>query len=295
MRLAFQLCVCHSLVNVIFLAAHNVAFPPLAEDLFEMFDLNDIAAEYARVLPNGEKNAIRKTYKGHIKRLAVNGHFDAVKVDANGPDTLLGMMSVPEEEWNIHFVRNKEIDRGFSTETRAKLPKAMGMSKGLIPKQVWDSSVLGELSPLNTAKADKQTASAKPATPGTPNPMATPNATGVGATSRPKPQQGLVQEATRPKRSTKRSYRDSSFEGYGEGFLDDDQGGETGYSTGEADNAGATVKRRKKVLTGDSPAVSPTEYPDSLLTRLQNPGGGNSASQQYSSMRQAYGPGMVGA
>jgi hypothetical protein len=253
-----------------------------------MFGLNDVAAEYARVLPNGEKNAIRKTYKGHIKRLAVNGHFDAVKVDANGPDTLLGMMSVPEEEWNIHFVRNKEIDRGFSSETRAKLPRAMGMAKGLIPKHTWDSSVLGELSPFSTGKAEKQTTPAKQATPGTPIPAAT--VAMAGAVARPKPHQALAQEATRPKRAgKKRSYGDSSFEGYGEGFLDDELVGEAGYSTGEADNGGATVKRRKKVLTGDSP--SPNEYPDSLLTRLQNPG----STQQYSPMRQAYGPGMVGA
>jgi hypothetical protein len=283
----------YSWVNKVRPAAHSVAFPPLAEDLFEMFGLNDIAAEYARVLPSGEKNAIRKTYKGHIKRLAVNGHFDAVKVDENGPDTLLGMMCFPKEEWNIHFVRNKELDRGLSAETRAKLPKAMGMSKGLIPKQVWDSSVLGELSPLNTIKAEKaekSNLSGKLTTPGTPIPAATAAANGAqGASSRPKPQQGLVQEATRPKRSVnKRSYRDSSFEGYGEGYLDDELGGEGGYSTGEADNGGgATAKRRKKVLSGDSS----DEYPDSLLTRSQNPG----SAQQYTSMRQTYGPGMVGA
>jgi hypothetical protein len=205
-----------------------------------LFGLTGLAAEVARVLPNGEKNAIRKTYKGHIKRLGVNGHFDSVKTDPNRPDGLLAMMKFPQEEWFIHHVKGKEIDNGFSSDTRAKMPKAVSMSKGTVPKSVWDSTVLGELGPGNVNKGDKQTPFKTP-TPGTPG-LSTP-----GGPPRAKPPTSTAAPgAARPQRAMKkRSYGDNSFEGYGEGYPDDDGGADTGYSTGEGEASGQ--KRRKKV------------------------------------------------
>ena len=112
------------------------------------------------------------------------------------------------------------------------------MSKGLVPKSLWDSSVLGELGP---GKGDKQSPSARPTAPNTPLTSA------IGIQRAKAPAMG-AQEAARPKRSIKkRSYGDSSYEGYGEGYPDDDGGAETGYSTGEGDMAPGH-KRRKKVL-----------------------------------------------
>jgi hypothetical protein len=53
----------------------------------------------------------------------------------------------------------------------------------------------------------------------------------------------------RPKRNAKkRTYGDSSFEGYGEGFVDDDTQ-ETGYSTAEGDDRAVSRKRPKKVCS----------------------------------------------
>lgn len=209
--------------------------------------MTGLAAEVARVLPNGEKNAIRKTYKGHIKRLGVNGHFDSVKTDADSPDGFLAMVKFPEEEWYIHHVKGKEIESGFSYDTRAKVPRAVSMSKGIVPKSVWDSSVLGELGPGNVGKGDKPPSFSKATAPSTPATTAVaPAAVGIPRT---KPQPLGGQGGVRPQRSVKkRSYGDSSFEGYGEGFPDDDHGAETGYSTGEGEMAGPGLKRRKKVL-----------------------------------------------
>jgi hypothetical protein len=224
-------------------AAYKLSRSILSEDLFEMFGLTGIAAEVARVLPNGEKNAIRKTYKGHIKRLGVNGHFDTVKTDHRSPDGFLAMVRVPEEEWNVHHVKGKEIESGFSYDTRAKLPRAVSMSKGVVPKPLWDSSVLGELGPGNVTKPEKQPSVAKVTAPNTPA-----AASAVVGIPRTKPQQlSGPQGVVRPQRGVKkRSYGDSSFEGYGEGFPDD--GAETGYSTGEGEMGGVPgLKRRKKV------------------------------------------------
>jgi hypothetical protein len=196
------------------------------------------------VLPNGQKNAIRKTYKGHIKRLGVNGNFESQNEDADRPGGLLELVLFPNEEWHVHHVQNREIDEGFAPETRARMPAALSMGKGIIPKSIWDSSVLGELGPLGAGKEKH-----KSTAPNTP----VPNYQNVAAVqqSRAKPQQTLApQGGVRPQRNVKkRSYGDSSFEGYGEGFPDDDAGIDTGYSTGEADMNGPGLKRRKKVLT----------------------------------------------
>ena len=210
-----------------------------------MYGLTGLAAEVARVLPNGEKNAIRKTYKGHIKRLGVNGHFDSVKTDPDSPDGLLAMARFPEEEWYIHHVKGKEIENGFSNDTRARMAKAVSMSKGIVPKSAWDSSVLGELGPSNPGKGDKAASVVKASAPGTPT-------TSVSAGPlRTKPLPANAQGAVRPQRNTKkRSYGDNSFEGYGDGFPDDENAGEAGYSTGDGEIGAPGQKRRKKVLSG---------------------------------------------
>jgi hypothetical protein len=253
----------------------------LPDDLFEKLNLTGIAADVARVLPSGEKNAIRKTYKGHIKRLGLNGHFDVVKTDPNSPDGFLAMMRFPEQEWYIHHVQNKEIENGLAGDIRQKMGRAVSMAKGVVPKSVWDSSVLGELGPLGVARADKHKSTA----PNTPVPNYA--ATSVGAQQpRPKSQQTLApQGAVRPQRNVKkRSYGDSSFEGYGEGFPDD---GDTGYSTGEGDMGGPGLKRRKKVLTE---SFSTVDY--GLLANLFEQ---NNTASPFPQRQPSYGPGMVGA
>ncbi|CAJ2507636.1 Uu.00g088220.m01.CDS01 [Anthostomella pinea] len=210
--------------------AHSVSSSRMSEDLFEKFGLTGIAAEVARTKPNGDKNALRKTYKGQIKTLGLSGHFDVVKKE---PSTLMELLSVAEDDWNNRAVLGKEIERGFSQATLATLPKATTMSRGPIPKNVWDSSVLGDLAPGNMVKKANQDQSARPTAPSTP----TVSATGpIGKASKP-----LAPPVDRARRlNKKRSYQDSSFVGY-EGY-DDDTGG---YSTGDGEG-GSKLKRRKQ-------------------------------------------------
>lgn len=218
---------------------HPPSRPLVSEDLFEIYGLTGLAASVARTLPNGEKNAIRKTYKGHIKKLGVQGHFDSVKEEWQRQHGLLSLAKCPEEDWYNTFVKGKDIRDGFSAETVARLPRAMTMSKGLIPKSLWDTSVLGEIGP---GRVEKQPSSARPTAPNTPLPQA-------AGFPRAKPQPGAAQEAARPKRGIKkRSYGDSSFEGYGEGYADD--GPEAGYSTGEGDFASGQKRRKKSHPVG---------------------------------------------
>ncbi|TDZ13092.1 Mediator of RNA polymerase II transcription subunit 19 [Colletotrichum spinosum] len=227
--------------------AHLESLPRITEDLFEMFGLTGIAAEVAREKPSGEKNALRKTYKGQIKKFGILGRFDSVAQDWDAPREEGGdkkrevyhgfreLLEIPDAEyWGS---RQDPINNGLSASVEAMLARATNMAKGPIPAKEWDSSVLGDLVP-GTADALKQGPAGKATAPGTPS-ATTPN-----SFARKQQQQQQQQQAppgaVRPHRVTKkRGYGDNSFEGYGEGFPDD------GYSTGDGDDRGGQ-KRRKK-------------------------------------------------
>ncbi|KAH9904877.1 Rox3-domain-containing protein [Xylariomycetidae sp. FL2044] len=220
--------------------------PCVSEDLFAKFGLTSIAAEVARTKPNGEKNALRKTYKGQIKSLGLSGHFDAVKKEPMAPGSLMELVHYPQEDWNNTWVAGKNVERGLSQAHLTSLPKATTMAKGPIFKQIWDSSVLGDLAPGNVSKKVNHEQSARGTAPGTP---ATPAANAAVKSGK------LAPQADRTRRiGKKRSYQDSSFEGYGEGYMDDDTGG---YSTGEGDGR-ATLKRRKQMHGGASQLGRPS-------------------------------------
>ena len=92
-------------------------------------------------------------------------------------------------------------------------------------------------------------------------------------------------DALRPKRNVKkRTYGDSSFEGYGEGYVDDDMQ-EMGYSTGDGEDRGGGRKRPKKVC-----------YLLHLKQVMADTDETAQSNFQQGPMRQnSYGPGMVGA
>lgn len=229
---------------------HPPSRPSLCDDLFPMYGLNELAESVARTGPDGVSKGVklRKTYKNHIKTHGVAGAFDSQKREFDSPESLFMMMVAPAEEWNAEYTRGKEIENGLGLDDSI-LNKAFTMSKGTIPKTMWDASVLGDM-------ADK----AEPAKAVNGAKVARPQAAGVSRT--------LSSEISRPQRkSTKRGYRDDSFEGYGEGFVDDD-GHDTGFSTG--DERSGNGKRPKK----NTPRHG---YP--------------SAPVRHNS----YGPGMVGA
>ncbi|KAJ2905297.1 Mediator of RNA polymerase II transcription subunit 19 [Zalerion maritima] len=218
--------------------------PPLevdgSEDLFKMFDLTTIASKVARVDEKGEKRALRKSYKGHLKTLKVDGHFEPAKKEPEDPDHMLYQLcDVPEQEYYVHFVQGKEVENGLSEDVLGMLDAACTMNKGNV-SSVWNPSVLGDLAPgkiAGTGLKGRDTA------PGTPAMVGTPKGLGSGLA-----QMRVAIESNRGRRNLKkRSYGDSSYEGYGEGFPDDDVGVETGYSTAEGDERGPTQKRRKKV------------------------------------------------
>jgi hypothetical protein len=190
------------------------------------------------------------------------------------------MLSLPELEWSVHQIKGQDIADGLSDQVLANLGRAMTMAKGTVPKEAWDGSVIGDMAPITDTS--KQTTSSKPTAPSTPGNL-TP-----GTVARNKSQQVPAgQDPARPKRNTKkRSYGDSSFEGYGEGFPDDEMGVNSGYSSGGADDS-RVQKRRKKVGIGSPLLTAPSDI-------LQNPGGAQPQFPNSSMHQQSYGPGMVG-
>lgn len=164
--------------------------------------------------------------------LKLSGNFDSVKKEIEAPDTLWSMMAQPDEVWDSQFGHaSKEVDMGLPQSIAGQLGKAMTMARGVIPKDAWNNNVLGELgAPSTPADAPKIVQNGIKKAP--------PQAAAV-------PRPGKV-EGPRPKRNIKkRTYGDASFEGYGEGFVDDD-GQDGGYSTGEGDDRMGR-KRPKKV------------------------------------------------
>jgi len=226
------------------------AYPDLKQDMFALYNLEDIAKSVARTNPDGSKGVkLRKTYKNHIKDHGLSGSFDSVKREMDAPETLYAMTMAPDEEWDVQYRRGREVEKGLAS-VLPNVNKALTMARGAIPKGSWNSSVLGELlvPPAEPAK-HPQSASR---TPHQPNPV----------TSRT-----AKMEIQRPKRTgKKRTYNEIDFEGYGEGYVDDDSH-EAGYSTGEGE--GLSRKRPKKTAQNQ----------------------GFQGGQRVNS----YGPGMVGA
>jgi hypothetical protein len=203
----------------------------MTTDLLERYGLEEISASVARVDENGQKKKVRKTYKNYMRGLA--GAFDTDKKDEGSPNTMLFMMQLPQEEWDAKTGRTAHVEKGLPAEALASLSKAMTMTRGVIPKNLFNASVLGELLSPSGAAATKSAPNGvkkhAPVSQAAPSPRT------------------VKEEVARPKRNKKqRNYGDSSFEGYGEGFVDDDlQDG--GYSGGDGDDSPGARKRLKKV------------------------------------------------
>lgn len=251
---------------------HQRPAPDWCKDLYAAYKLEGLAAELARIKPNGEKNGLRKTYKKQIKDLGIAGKFDAVRHEPDAPGGLLEIWQMPEEVWVQQNGPAQNMKSGLSDLARSRLSKAMTMSRGSIPKPQWDPVVLGLDQPVvAAANTTKQAISA-----------------GTQKYTAPIPQRvAKVENARRPSRNAKkRTYTDDSFAGYGEGYVDDNMADDPGYSTGDGDDRGGQ-KRRKKVGSVGLDTSS------TLLNSKQD-----SSSHHFPGhMRQqsSYGPGMVGA
>ncbi|KAL8756011.1 MAG: hypothetical protein Q9199_003245 [Rusavskia elegans] len=236
--------------------AHKPArVPHLQQDLLTLFGLDSLAATVARTDPNtGEKiNKMRKSYEGKVKGFGLAGRNRAVKHDhEKNPVGLLQMAQWPAEEWHNQNVHGKDVHNGLSQATMQKLGLAMQMQPGPVPNTAahdWEDLLGNEKTkPLPTIDERVK----KPMRPDVGVKM-----NGQANGIRPQTGKFPLTEANRPKRAgKKRRYDDHSFEGYGEGFLDDD--GDVlidlgGNSSDDGSRKGGAAKRRKKDYTSATP------------------------------------------
>ena len=198
-------------------------------------------ATVARVDPaTGKKiNKLRRSYEGQVKTLGLAGRNKAVKHEEGSSSmSLVEMSAWPDEEWYVQKVSGKELPKGLSSGALSKLEKALKLEPGPVPKNDEWENILGHESrkgPLPESKAKQ------PVQPTARAPKANGQINGVA---------GLPTEkgVARPQRARKRTrYDDASFEGYGEGFVDDDRDDDDGYSSNEGSkrSSGSRKKRRK--------------------------------------------------
>ena len=223
--------------------------PHLQQDLLSLFNLQPLAASVARTDPlTGEKiNKMRKSYEGKVKSFGLAGRNRAVKHDRSKGMGLLEMVQWPEEEWHNQKIAGKDVHKGLPNGMLMKLEKAMQMQPGPVPntkENDWED-LLGheKVKPLPTIHEQKTKNHIEAERlKVTPNGQVNGNRTLVG--------KDQAAEIVRPKRTgKKRRYDEHSFEGYGEGFVDDDgdlvEG--SGYTSNEGSRKGSITKKRKKV------------------------------------------------
>ena len=190
----------------------------------------------------GEKiNRLRKSYEGQIKSFGLAGRNKAVQHDYSTDGlSLLQLTQWPEEEFTIQRMLGKEVGKGLSDATKAKLERAVDLKPGKVSKNAeWESALGHEKRAMTDDIKGKKPEIQKD----TVQPSVVPvkvNGHINGTTS--------VPETNRPRRvSKKRSYVDSSFEGYGETF-DDDAQDDDSSNEGSRRSSNPRNKRRKVSL-----------------------------------------------
>lgn len=214
--------------------------PHPSQDLIALYGLNSIAASVARKDPvTGQKiNKIRRSYDGKIKQLGIAGKNKSVKKVGE----LAAIMDFPDEEWQNQKVFGKGISRGLPDAIQAKLERALKMVPAKLPnglQEKWEDFV--NLDDSAKPKPTPSVAPKKPSLSTSTRPGAMPDS------QRPSNGPSPTAESARPRRSgKKRRYDDDSFEGYGEGFVDDVD--RSGYSTPlvEEESRGLAAKKKRR-------------------------------------------------
>lgn len=223
--------------------AYTMTGPNPAIDLVSLYGLGPVASSVARTDPiTGEKiNRLRKSYEGKIKGFGLAGRNKPVKREVGAPGSLRSLMMWPEEEWHNQKVIGKEIKVAEpDSEFYKQQMKAMKLEPGPVPNNEYWEDILGHEKSAKASTATAEQSLKKPSFQAPETLRTTSQSNGTTPTA----------EASRPKRTgKKRSYNDSSFIGYGEGFPDDDTELDGNlYSNSEEGSRDLGKKKRKKLV-----------------------------------------------
>ncbi|KAK6513498.1 hypothetical protein TWF281_005122 [Arthrobotrys megalospora] len=236
------------------LKKHVPLQPDLTSNLIEKYGLSSIAASVARTDSSGQKQKLRKSYKGKIAGLSGKNEVVTTAQQVAVPEGeegwgqpvvqlvkggLLEMLDIPEDQWKNMNVIGKELPRngngGRPLDFNALRKGLSNWSKGPIPDYDASWLALEDPPPRNSSS----TASGHPTANSTLNnvksntPVATASPNGVNTAS---PNPPNMRSSGRKRR---REYGENTWEGYGEDV--DDDGG-SGY---DDDDARKKKKKRK--------------------------------------------------
>ncbi|KAK6332835.1 hypothetical protein TWF696_002857 [Orbilia brochopaga] len=221
--------------------------PDPTSNLIEKYNLSAIAASVARTDASGQKQKLRKSYKGKIAGLSGKNEVVTTVQQMVVPEGqegwgqpvlqlvkggLMEMLEVPDEEWDKLHVSGKELPRngsgGRQLDFNALRKGLSNWSKGPIPDYdaSWlaledpptrsgNSAASGHPAPTSTALNNVKT--------NTPAASASPNGVNTASPS--------AQNVRSSGRKRRRDYSESGWEGYGE--EPEDEGG-SGYDDEES-------------------------------------------------------------
>lgn len=202
-------------------------YPHPSQNLISLYGLDEVTTSVRRVDPlTGEKvNKLRKSYEGKVKDLRIAGRNKAIQT----PNEFSNLLMVPDEDWHNSTVHGNELSRGLNTNL---LKRACQILPGKLPEkeaEKWKAILATDEAPI--------------AKPGTTAKL--PGAQRPGNIQTNQSQGGSGQNFNAPPRpartTSKRSYQDSSFSGYGEGFVDDE-----GLSDDDGRTSATGARKRRK-------------------------------------------------
>ena len=217
--------------------------PDPCQHLLSRYGFSGLHARVARTDPitHDKINKLRKSYEGQIKNFALAGRNKPTKEEIPEAQwsSLNMMMLEPDDSWYASKVMGKRIEVNSDLESR--LQKAMFLQPGRTKDHEQWEDLLGHEKPR---PIQVQEPVSKKAVTGAPPQR--PQVNGNGLRTIPH----TAGEAVRPRRTgKKRSYADNSFEGYGDGFVDDEavDMDHSFLSNSEDGSHGLGRKKRKKV------------------------------------------------
>ena len=196
-----------------------------------------------------------------MKTFGLAGRNKAIKHEEDTPGGLVEMSAWPDEEWYVQKVSGKELSKGLSSGTLSKLEKALKLEPGPVPKNDEWENILGHESRKGPVLEGK----AKQPVPST---VKAPKANGQtnGVTTVPA-EKGVA----RPQRARKRTrYDDASFEGYGEGFVDDDRDDEDGYTSNDGSKRSSGSRKKRRKVSSNTDFNCLPEIDANLLIKVRN-------------------------
>ncbi|CAK1355923.1 Mediator of RNA polymerase II transcription subunit 19 [Cercospora beticola] len=227
--------------------------PHASQNLLALYDLSAIQKRVARVDDAGNKIKLRKSYASKVKNLGLEGLNKA----APNQGELRGLV---DPDWNFETAPGQTLwdqtwqelklgDSAAENELLGKLDSALQFQPGRLPRnehEAWKKTLGLDESTL----AAKSLAASKDAKRPVPNAhlAKTAPATAMRSSAPSSPRNGQRLDRA----GKKRSYGDSSFEGYGEGYEDDTDLDDNGRRR----DSSKRQKRKEFPSNANSPAFS---------------------------------------